>query len=57
MFIKPLKGNVSGSDSIFLRYESEDLKKKWKKKYLQNLGWFLVCVYKLCMIKCIGIAP
>ena len=48
------KGIVSDSNSIFLLHESEDIN---KKAYFQNLSWFQIYVYNLCMIVCIGIAP
>ena len=47
------KGILTYSNNIFLWHESE----KIKKAYFQNLSWFQVYVYKLCMIMCMGIAP
>ena len=59
-----VKGIFSDSNNIFLLHESEDINKRKTKQNktkqkanFQNFSWFQFCIYKLCMIMCIGIAP
>ena len=53
LWSEELKGILTDSNNIFSWHESEEI----KKAYFQNLSWFQVYIYKLCMITCVGIAP